>query len=280
MTTEGHPLGFYGKIPIKGDFLSRQLPRTFIDPWDQWLQESIATSRSQLNDQWLESYLTAPIWRFALSKGTCDEHGWIGVILPSVDRVGRYFPLTLVAPVNHTYSLLRIADQEQTWFEQVEQIALSALEQDYDFDKFHQAVNACELPYHLRISSLLPEHDMPNPEFDTKNNWRVTRQESDSISGNLRLITEHYLRQNYPELSLWWTSGSEKVEPSILICNKLPDTQGFSALLTANWDQWGWNNILTANSLAESGKANPVDDRTNSLFNDVSPVTLETPAPP
>ena len=120
MTAENYKLGFYGKVPIKGDFISRHLPRSFIDPWDQWLQESIATSRTQLNDQWLDSYLTSPIWRFALSKGVCDDNTWVGVMMPSVDRVGRYFPLALAAPVNDACSLLSIADQQEDWFSLLE----------------------------------------------------------------------------------------------------------------------------------------------------------------
>ena len=40
--------GFYGKIPLLGDFVSRRLPRHFIEPWDSWLQSAFAASREQL----------------------------------------------------------------------------------------------------------------------------------------------------------------------------------------------------------------------------------------
>ena len=119
---ESNKLGFYGKIPTNGDFVSRHLPRTFVDPWDQWLQESIATSREQLTEQWLDRYLTGPIWNFALSKRVCGDKNWVGLVMPSVDRVGRYFPLTLAVPVEDSCSLISIADNEAPWFSQVEQI--------------------------------------------------------------------------------------------------------------------------------------------------------------
>ena len=31
--------------------------------------------------------------------GTAGEQGWAGVLMPSVDRVGRYFPLTIALPL-------------------------------------------------------------------------------------------------------------------------------------------------------------------------------------
>ena len=61
--------GFFGKVPTHGDFISRRLPRSFLDPWDHWLQGAIATSRQQLGEGWLEVYLVSPLWRFCLSPG-------------------------------------------------------------------------------------------------------------------------------------------------------------------------------------------------------------------
>ena len=41
-------LGYYGKVPTNGDFVLRRLPRSFVDPWDAWLQRAMAISREQL----------------------------------------------------------------------------------------------------------------------------------------------------------------------------------------------------------------------------------------
>ena len=99
----GEPLGaakagFYGKLPARGDFVSRRLPRSFVEPWDAWLQQGFASSRDHLGDGWLEAYLTSPIWRFVLAPGVCGPAGVAGVVMPSVDSVGRYFPLTIAQP--------------------------------------------------------------------------------------------------------------------------------------------------------------------------------------
>ena len=47
--------------------------------------------------RWLPAFLDAPVWRFALPPGACGDGAALGLLMPSVDRVGRYFPLTLAA---------------------------------------------------------------------------------------------------------------------------------------------------------------------------------------
>ena len=243
MTGLNNP-GFYGKIPTNGDFVSRHLPRTFVEPWDQWLQEGIACSREQLGDHWLDSYLTGPIWRFALSRGVFSDNAWIGLVIPSVDRVGRYFPLTLAAPVNDSYQLLFIADNEEPWFSQAEHIALSALDQNNNLDSLNQGLEKLGVPDHLSITPDTPQDKTPAPDLANSDNWRIAMTEPESVSANLSSLMEQFLLQRFPDFTLWWTNGSEKVEPSILICNKLPPAQGISALLSGNWEHWGWDNKL------------------------------------
>ena len=90
-------IGFYGKIPGRGDFVHAGLPRAFVDPWDAWMQRMILASRAVLGEGWLPAWLEAAVWRFALSPGICGSGSALGLWMPSVDSVGRYFPLTLAA---------------------------------------------------------------------------------------------------------------------------------------------------------------------------------------
>src|ERR1700682_2800916 len=90
-------VGVYGKLPSHGDFLRRRVSDAFVGRWDPWLQECMAASRSALGERWLDVYLTSPAWRFSCAPGTCGPAPVVGLMVPSVDRVGRYFPLTLVA---------------------------------------------------------------------------------------------------------------------------------------------------------------------------------------
>ena len=235
-------LGFYGKIPSNGDFVSRHLPRTFIDPWDQWLQQSITSSQQQLGENWLDRYLIGPIWRFALSAGVCGDNAWVGLVMPSVDSVGRYFPLTLAVPVSNTCKLLFIADNEESWFAQAEDIALTALDKNNRLETFNQDIIKLAVPSHLSIDASTQQDEPPEAELTDSNYWHFAMTESEPLSASLNPLMEQFLRQRFPDFTVWWSNGSEQVEASILICNQLPPTQGFSALLTGDWHQWGWQN--------------------------------------
>lgn len=107
------------------------LPRDFIDAWDRWLQQVMAESQALLADTWVPAWLEAPVWRFRLRSGVCGSHAALGVFMPSVDRAGRHFPLTLACVAND--SELRQTD----WIgplDQAEAAGIAAIEHDLDPD--------------------------------------------------------------------------------------------------------------------------------------------------
>ncbi len=132
-------IGWYGKIPSLGDFISRRLPVSFIGVWDTWLQGAITTSREQLGEHWLDLYLTSPIWRFILMPDTCGNSKiWTGILMPSVDKVGRHFPLTIATEIEpYTGALLSILS-EQEWYAALEHIALASLDYNISPDDLDQ----------------------------------------------------------------------------------------------------------------------------------------------
>lgn len=83
--------GFHGKLPCAGDFVQRRLPVAFIEPWDAAMQQL----------QWHARDLPASTaaWTFVVAPGVCGSSGWAGALRASHDRVGRRFPLTIVAPL-------------------------------------------------------------------------------------------------------------------------------------------------------------------------------------
>jgi type VI secretion system protein ImpM len=118
--------GFYGKLPARGDFVRGALPRDFTDRWDAWLNPAIAGSRLCMGEDWLPAFLEAPVWRFALSAGLCGERAALGLMLPSVDRAGRYFPLTFAALYNGGPA----PEDDPAWLDDCEAAGRAALEQD------------------------------------------------------------------------------------------------------------------------------------------------------
>jgi len=118
--------GFYGKLPARGDFVRGGLPRDFTDRWDAWLAPAIAGSRTRMGEDWLPAFLEAPVWRFILSAGLCGERAALGVMLPSVDRAGRYFPLTFAA----LFDAGTTPASDVTWLDRCEAAGRAALEHD------------------------------------------------------------------------------------------------------------------------------------------------------
>lgn len=68
-------IGYLGKVPCLGDFVQDNVTKEFSEHWEQWLQAAIAVSKEQLGDVWQESYLTGPVWHFALSPNIVGDTG-------------------------------------------------------------------------------------------------------------------------------------------------------------------------------------------------------------
>ncbi|MEP2639842.1 type VI secretion system-associated protein TagF [Roseobacter sp.] len=85
--------GYYGKLPMAGDFLRGGLSVGFVDAWDIWMQRTLEQSRTaRAPEAWWAAYLRAPIWRFSVAPGLLGPRGAVGIVMPSHDRVGRAFP--------------------------------------------------------------------------------------------------------------------------------------------------------------------------------------------
>jgi type VI secretion system protein ImpM len=93
----GSCAGLFGKLPARGDFVRENLPRDFVDAWDAWWQRGLADTQRRWQEEWRDAWLEAPVWRFVLPPGLCGRSGMLGLWLPSVDKVGRYSPLTIAA---------------------------------------------------------------------------------------------------------------------------------------------------------------------------------------
>ena len=130
--------GIFGKLPWLGDFVTRRLPRSFVEPWDAWLQAGMTATRETLGEAWLDSFLTAPIWRFLLPAGSAGP-AMAGVLMPSVDRVGRYFPLTLAVTLDSDPPP-DAALTAAPWFDAIEDAALAALDDTVAAEDWEAAV--------------------------------------------------------------------------------------------------------------------------------------------
>ena len=90
-------VGFFGKIPSRGDFVRSGLPPEFTLPLDEWFQRGLVASRLHLGETWVDAWMEAPVWRFAFGPGLCGPGAAAGLWLTSTDRAGRLFPLVRAA---------------------------------------------------------------------------------------------------------------------------------------------------------------------------------------
>ena len=121
--------GAFGKMPALGDFFRLGAAREFVTPWDIWLQSTLLAARADLAARFEECYMSAPIWRFSLPPSVAGTQGVVGVLMPSVDRVGRKFPLTLLAQTGYDEQApLRNLIWQGPVLDAVEALALDALD--------------------------------------------------------------------------------------------------------------------------------------------------------
>ena len=112
MVKAARRVGWYGKLPTRGDFLGRGLPPRWRGEWDGWLQRGMALAATLPDDcGWRERLACFAPWRY-LALPSRDE-AWCGIVLASRDRVGRAFPLTLAerlpAPMSPADGAARLA---------------------------------------------------------------------------------------------------------------------------------------------------------------------------
>jgi len=231
--------GIFGKLPTHGDFVTRSLPVGFIEPWDLWLQHAISDSRDQLCDDWLEIYLTSPIWRFVLSPSVVNQSAWAGMLMPSVDRVGRYFPLTLAAPLRPNDTVIRAMTDENDWFNAAEALLLSCLEPEFDMEGFDKRLVRLGVP--SSVSAEDSESPLPATiEKPIATALRIATPSATKLDTAFPSLLSQTLSELYFAYSIWWTGGSERILPSLLVCQGLPPVQGYCAMLAGDWGRRGW----------------------------------------
>ena len=227
--------------------MQRRAPQGFVDVWDAWLAECLHVSRQQLGERWLDLYLTSPVWRFVLAEGICGEGAYAGVMLPSVDRVGRYFPLTIVAPLEAGSCILEAAcDTGRAWFDAAEQLALRALDaSDLDLQAFDAEVDG--LPG-LGASGALADSNqlmdlVAQSGFPGRGSPSHISMLGETPQRAVNAFASIELQKAFRPCALWWTQGSEAVQPGWLVTSGLPSPSGYVAMLSGQWLAAGWNSV-------------------------------------
>jgi type VI secretion system protein ImpM len=214
--------GWYGKLASLGDFAHRRLPQEWLQACDAWLSQTLRIAAERLGPRWLEVYLTAPLLRFAWAPGVMGTPWWFGVLMPSCDAVGRYYPL-IVAQPRARPPVDRIAiDHLELWFAQAARATLRTLHEQLSADDFDaQLVDLPPWP----TARMLPRPDAAA----ALQRYRI---EGDlPLSQWLQALASQALLDRLPGCTLWWQAPEEGAAGALSIAQGLPDALAFVELL-------------------------------------------------
>jgi type VI secretion system protein ImpM len=213
------PAGLFGKLPAKRDFIAARAPRRFLDAFEPWLQTGLAASRLALGPDWAEIYNRAPLWRFWLGPGLCGE-ATVGVLMPSVDGVGRRFPLCLFSCELERPPAPPEFDANDAWFAKAETLLLGALDAT-SFEALAEAAGNMAAP-------------APAPAAEGVE----TLSDGLSLLRNAQDFSEGFTRARraggagFGGVSYWWTAGGEEYPALAFVAAGLPSPARFVDLLT------------------------------------------------
>jgi type VI secretion system protein ImpM len=231
--------GWYGKIPATGDFIARRVPPSFSEAWDRWVQAAMAGSRSRLGERWRDAYLSMPPWRFVVAAGMLTKAGWAGVMVPSVDAVGRHFPLVAAAALPPAgVDVLATLFAANAWLDEVEAVALAAIMPDADGAAIDAALIAKPFrPEWLRAPAA--EGDTA-PIQGTKPQmlWAPLAARVFAEEAPVRL--RHAAQRLAEPWAAWLAEESEVFGRCVLLCEAFPVAEQFCAMLDGRWSEHGW----------------------------------------
>jgi type VI secretion system protein ImpM len=121
------------------------MARPLLQRLDLWIQDGILAMQRIHGAQWLAHYLVAPLWSFVIPAGMWAELGLVGVLIPSVDKVGRYFPFVLVHPLPEAARLADSLPPASQWLPSVGRTLIQALVKGLDVDQIVVSLEAVSL---------------------------------------------------------------------------------------------------------------------------------------
>ncbi len=222
--------GAFGKMPSVGDFFRLNSPAGFVSVWDDWIQRTMLLTQTALGGEWDSRYMSAPIWRFSLSAGLAGSDRIMGVLMPSVDRVGRRFPLTLMAALPAAGPAARDHFRADAVFERLEDLALDALEDDMTRDGLERRLAEIDPPRSCDQATL------------RRNGHSVTLTRKRDQNGLLPDLSAGLLQDHCRTPSLWTAVTDE--EQRLLVCDGMPEGPHMQALF--DLDAPAWQEAATA----------------------------------
>lgn len=223
--TVQHEFGYFGKLPTLGDFVHRSLPQDFANRFHEWLQASMAQGRESLGESYLAYYLNCPAWKFLMSAGVCGAQPIIGLTIPSVDRVGRYFNFTIASVLPLDCDPIAYALANRAGFEQLESVALDVLEQDPSRDDIDAMIQ--DLALHFAPAGSARRSIVDQADF-----VHVSLDAPLPLYAQAGALLSHRLERELGPFSGWWFGLEGQSASNLILCSGLPSSSVYLELLT------------------------------------------------
>ncbi|MEJ1157597.1 type VI secretion system-associated protein TagF [Prosthecomicrobium sp. N25] len=221
--------GLYGKLPCKRDFIAQSLPAGFLPVYEPWLQAGMAASKTALGSAWQGVYMKAPIWRFWLGASYCGRTV-LGALMPSIDGIGRYFPLTIAASPEEDTFLPPVVAPQTEWFVKAEDLLLEALDETTEFDPYLAKLEALPGP------PVAPRPETPDAVVVSRTGFLTGTGDETNLSSLFDAVRRSEEAARFENGTFWWTIGGEEQPAQILYGRRLPPPEAFAGLLAARID--------------------------------------------
>jgi type VI secretion system protein ImpM len=172
-----------------------------------------------IGESWLDTYLTMPIWRFVLLPGLVGPSAWAGVLMPSVDRVGRHFPLTVAVAFPSYAAAAQAVFEGADWFAGLEDAALAVLDPTRGADDLDDAL----------ARSLLAVRSAAEPDGAAGPARALSSVEAFGPVAEGEALRAWCESTGWK--TLWWTRGRVDGESLMLGCAGLPTSEEFAWML-------------------------------------------------
>lgn len=227
MSIEGtqNDFGYFGKLPMLGDFIHQVLPQDFANGFHEWLQLSMAQARESLGEEFLSYYLNCPTWRFVMTAGVCGAQAIAGLTIPSVDKVGRYFNFTLATVLAADTDPVAYVMANRSGFRALENLALDILEADYPKEEIELKVRETSLQFHASP----PAHSEVEIDMD---NIRIAHDQSLPFSCQASTLLTHLIERDFGGFSAWWYGQEGQIRSNMVVCQGMPSSDIYLRLLT------------------------------------------------
>ena len=147
--------------------------------------------------------------------------------MPSVDKVGRYFPLTFASSLGDGVQPFQILEEASDWFDAAESLALSVLDEEkVDVDALATSLQA--------LDNSMMDREAASESIVQGGEWGL-QLEGTRNNAFASSVCHELVRFQVGSYSLWWAPGADESTSMGLVSPDLPDPQCFARLLEGTW---------------------------------------------